>query len=52
MKGREGGGDGNSEGNVVSRLSVCSSGGSNEIVHMYKPLTLLLPNILTERISR
>ena len=28
---------------VVSRLSFYSLGGSNEIVHMYKPLTLSPP---------
>jgi hypothetical protein len=39
--------DDNSERDVVSRSSVCSSGGSNEIVHMYKSLKLSPPSILT-----
>ena len=42
------GDDNNSERDVVvSRSSICSSGGSNEIVHMYKSLKLSPPNILT-----
>jgi len=41
------GGDNNSGRDVVSRSSICSSGGSNEIVRMYKSLKLSPPNILT-----
>ena len=41
------GDDNNRERDVVSRSSICSSGGSNEIVHMYKSLKLSPPNILT-----
>jgi hypothetical protein len=41
------GDDNNSERDVVSRSSICSSGGLNEIVHMYKSLKLSPPNILT-----
>ena len=37
----------NSERDVVSRSSICSSGGLNEIVRMYKSLKLSPPNILT-----
>jgi hypothetical protein len=40
-------GDDNNSGSDVSRLSICSSGGSNEIVHMYKSPTLSPPNVLT-----
>ena len=41
------GDDNNRERDVVSRSSICSSGGSNEIVHMYKSLKLWPPNIRT-----
>ena len=41
------GDDNNSERDVVSRSSICSSGGSNEIVHMYKSVKRSSPNILT-----